>query len=232
MRAHRDPVKRNPLAGLAILAIAALVTTVALPAYGSFAQQSDASTPRVIPGQSLSPTDGVATELSRDGYQVTRALSDDLQPYAHLADAFTNNPNSPIQWPFTVGVPISSGFGYRECAGCSSDHQGLDFNPGEGTPIQAIADGTVTGVHGVGGSFGVYVTIEHLIDGVRIVSLYAHMLEDSSPLTAGQQVRVGQLVGQVGNTGQSTGAHLHFGLYLNGTDAFDPYPWLKEHAGG
>ena len=232
MRAHRDPVKRNPLAGLSILAVVALVTAAGLPAYGTIAPQTDEFTMGAIPGQSFSSTGEVIAELSRDGYQVTRALSDNLQPFAHLADTFTNNPNSPVQWPFIVGVPISSGFGYRECAGCSSDHQGLDFNPGEGTPIQSIADGTVVGVGGPGGSFGVVVTIEHLIDGVRIVSLYAHMLEDSSPLTVGQHVTVGQLVGQVGNTGQSTGAHLHFGLLVNGTDAIDPYPWLKLHAGG
>ncbi len=133
------------------------------------------------------------------------------------------------------GVPISSYFGYRSCSGCSSDHQGLDFNPGEGTPIQAIADGTVITASRPGGSWGEYVEIEHVINGQRIVSLYAHMLEGSVPLQVGQTVTVGTLVGQVGNTGQSTGAHLHLGVYLDGSSvtgrATDPYAWLTENAG-
>ncbi|MDQ2636207.1 MAG: peptidoglycan DD-metalloendopeptidase family protein [Actinomycetota bacterium] len=214
--------------------MAALVAVLGIPA--------QASTPDdPAPSATVSPLDAQALNVSpaptiggteRDTYIVTRADLGNFQPYSNLADTFTNNPDAAIQWPFTVGVPISSGFGYRSCSGCSTYHQGLDFNPGEGTPIQAIADGTVTEIGGPYGTLGVFVKIEHQIDGQRIVSLYAHMLEDSSPLTVGQQVAVGQLVGQVGDTGQSTGPHLHFGLLVSGTEAIDPYPWLKEHAGG
>ena len=228
----RQPTPRNPLAALSIVAIAALVTTLGLPAQAS-SRADVAVEPLLTEAQGFAVSPAVPTETTaRDDYLVTRADLGNYQAYAHLADTFTNNPNNPVQWPFTVGVPISSGFGYRSCSGCSTYHQGLDFNPGEGTPIQAIADGTVTEIGGPYGSLGVYAMIEHQIDGQRIVSLYAHMLEGSSPLSVGQQVLVGQLVGQVGNTGQSTGAHLHFGLLVNGTEAIDPYPWLKEHAGG
>lgn len=222
-------------------AVIAIVAALGIPAYANETQPAAANSstepaianPAPIELQSLTvPAAAPFGAPVRDGYLVMRADTAGFQPYAHIADTFTNDPNSPIQWPFTVGVPISSGFGYRSCAGCSSYHQGIDFTPGEGTPIQAIADGTVIEVGGPYGSLGVYVMIEHQIDGERIVSVYAHMLEDSSPLAVGQPVLVGQLVGQVGNTGQSTGAHLHFGLLVNGTEAIDPYPWMKEHAGG
>lgn len=233
LRAHRHASTRSPLAGLSITAVIAIVAALGIPAYASQPTEPTAASVEPIQLQSLAvPTGAPAGVPVRDAYQVMRADTANFQPYAHVADTFTNNPNSPIQWPFTVGVPISSGFGYRSCAGCSSYHQGLDFTPGEGTPIQAIAAGTVIEVGGPYGSLGVYAMIEHQIDGERIVSVYAHMLQDSSRLSVGQTVLVGQLVGQVGNTGQSTGAHLHFGLLMNGIEAIDPYPWMKEHAGG
>ncbi|GGI73281.1 hypothetical protein GCM10009724_25390 [Microbacterium lacticum] len=73
------------------------------------------------------------------------------ESYAHTADTFTNDPASAVQWPFTVGVPISSTFGYRTppCPSCSNFHAGLDMTPGIGTPIQAIADGVVTTATGL-----------------------------------------------------------------------------------
>ena len=58
---------------------------------------------------------------------------------ANFSNFFINDPNSPIQWPFAVGVPISYGFGMRD----GTMHEGADFTPGEGSPIQAIADGVV-----------------------------------------------------------------------------------------
>ena len=52
---------------------------------------------------------------------------------------------TPVQWPLAPSTAVSSGFGLRiaPCRGCSSDHQGVDFDPGEGTSIVAIADGVV-----------------------------------------------------------------------------------------
>ncbi|MEA9986768.1 M23 family metallopeptidase, partial [Subtercola sp. RTI3] len=151
--------------------------------------------------------------------------------YAHTSNSFTNNPASPIQWPFTTGVPISDGFGPRlaPCSACSSFHKGLDMNPGEGAPIQAMADGVVsTVVSKDDGGLGVYVVIDHVIDGQNVQSWYGHMLTGSVAVTKGQKITVGQLVGNVGNTGTSTGAHLHFEVHVNGT-AIDPYAWLKSH---
>lgn len=216
-----------------VAALASAISLIAAAAIPALALESPPplGTGTRIEAQQLT----VASELAvaaptRDSYLVTTSTADS-QPFEHVASTFVNNPNAAIQWPFTRGVPISSGFGYRSCAGCSSYHQAVDFTPGEGTPIQAIADGVVIETGGPYGSLGVYARIEHIVDGQRIVSLYAHMLEGSSPLVVGQSISVAQLVGQVGNTGQSTGAHLHFGLFVNGTDAIDPYQWLSENAG-
>lgn len=177
-----------------------------------------------------------AITVERDGYSVKLApkvlVKSQPPAYTSTAPTFTNNPSSPVQWPFLVGVPISDGFGPRiaPCSACSSFHDGMDMNPGAGTPIQVIADGVVRKVSAFdNGGLGVYAIIDHLVDGELVSSLYAHMLVGSLDLSPGQTVRVGEQVGNVGNTGISTGAHLHFGLLLNGSKPTDPFAWLTAH---
>ena len=141
---------------------------------------------------------------------------------------FTNNPNGTIQWPFSVGVHIGDRFGYRDCAGCSSNHGGQDFNPGLGAPIQSIADGVVSYAEDGEGSLGVHMIIDHMIDGKLVSSVYAHMIHGSMLFKTGDVVTVGQVIGQVGNTGMSTGPHLHLDIRLGGKDGtkVDPLVWL------
>ncbi|AGW40485.1 cell wall binding protein [Leifsonia xyli subsp. cynodontis DSM 46306] len=149
-----------------------------------------------------------------------------------IADTFTNDPNGAIQWPFPVGVPISSFFGPRTAptAGASSNHLGVDFTPGAGVPIRIIADGVVRDVVTRGDGCGVNVTIDHMIGGKLVSSKYCHMQTGSARVSVGQRVTVGEIVGLVGNTGVSTGAHLHLEIRLNGIDSVDPYAWLKANA--
>ncbi|MCI0157807.1 M23 family metallopeptidase [Leifsonia shinshuensis] len=150
-----------------------------------------------------------------------------------IADTFRNNPAGAVQWPFPVGVPISDGFGYRVAptAGASTDHLGVDFTPGAGVPIQIIADGVVREVVARDdGGCGVNVTIDHMIGGQLISSKYCHMQTGSVRVSAGQRVAVADIVGRVGNTGISTGTHLHFEIRLNGTEPVDPVAWLKANA--
>jgi hypothetical protein len=139
----------------------------------------------------------------------------------------------PIRWPFPYAVPISSGFGDRAapCRGCSTAHSGIDFNPGWGAAIFAIADGVVY-EHGEGGSsWGNYVIIQHEIDGQTVYSGYAHMQSGSSPLVVGEEIKVGDFVGLVGATGQATGAHLHFTISIGDPMHYvDPYTYLKTYA--
>lgn len=143
---------------------------------------------------------------------------------------FTNNPFGTIQWPFPTTVPISSGFGPRAvCSYCSSYHLGIDFTPGSGVPIQAITEGVVSAVNLDSGGLGNHVIIDHVINGQRVQTVYAHMQWGSIQVAVGQAVSVGTIVGAVGSTGVSTGAHLHFEVHLDGTPV-DPYVWLQANA--
>ena len=119
-------------------------------------------------------------------------------------------------------------------------HEGLDIRSlqhdrhGEPTdPVLATADGTVAYVNTKGGfsNYGKYIVIRHLIEGIEIYSLYAHLSEVS--VTAGKNVHAGEVIGTVGRTGQSIvkeRAHLHFEFNLLVNDNFDA--WFKKNAPG
>jgi murein DD-endopeptidase MepM/ murein hydrolase activator NlpD len=147
---------------------------------------------------------------------------------ALLRDGWAVSVFSLVQWPVPASTTMSSGYGPRSCAGCSSYHEGIDLNPGNGFPVTAIADGVVIESE-FSGALGAHVVIAHVIDGQIVQSQYGHMQGDSLAVAVGQQVTVGQQIGLVGSTGQSTGPHLHFGIIINGT-LIDPEPWLYEHA--
>ena len=145
---------------------------------------------------------------------------------ALLRDGWAVSVFSLVQWPVPSTTRLSSGFGPRSCAGCSSYHQGIDLNPGNGYPVTAIADGVVIESE-YSGALGAHVVIAHVINGEVVQSQYGHM-QDSLAVVVGQQVTIGQQLGVVGNTGMSTGPHLHFGIIMNGV-TIDPEPWLHEH---
>lgn len=172
--------------------------------------------------------DIVAQSIQAEGYE-----HQSMQEYAEAAGIraeadFINNPAGTIQWPFAVGVHIGDRFGYRDCAGCSSNHGGQDFNPGLGAEIQAIADGTVAVSTDSGGSLGVVMMIDHVINGEVVTSVYAHMEYGSRRFEVGDTVHVADVVGTTGTTGMSTGPHLHFEIRLGGVDGtkVDPLEWL------
>lgn len=172
------------------------------------------------------------TSAARDEYTVTSWAEMLRLQYGTRDYAYTlGDPNGPIRWPFPYAVPISSGFGERAapCHGCSSMHMGVDFTPGVGTPIYAVAAGVVTQHDDVNGGFGNSVIIDHgnlLGDGSQISSLYAHMQHGSSSLVVGQRVEAGEFIGLVGMTGTATGNHLHFEIHVNGVQV-DPFAWLQ-----
>lgn len=168
--------------------------------------------------------------VQRESWSVTSYAEVLRARYGNRNFSYSTTGTGSIRWPFPTAVPISSGFGDRvaPCRYCSSNHRGLDFTPGNGTPIFAIADGVVTQSE-FGGGYGQYAFIEHEINGQKVISVYAHMQRDSSPLQVGDTVSVGDFVGLVGNTGTSTGPHLHLEIRVN--DEFvDPFAWLKENA--
>lgn len=178
----------------------------------------------------VAPSQAQAGVVDRaDGYSAaTYAEMAAASGIKNFSNFFVNDPTAPIQWPFAVGVPITYGFGMRD----GRMHEGVDFVPGDGSPVQAIADGTVRIATESGDAFGVTVLIDHEIDGQLISSRYAHMQYGSLQVVPGQKVTVGTFLGRTGNTGRSFGAHTHFELLQNGTTPIDPLPWLRQHTGG
>ncbi|MFT2693578.1 peptidoglycan DD-metalloendopeptidase family protein [Clavibacter zhangzhiyongii] len=189
-----------------------------------------------VPSQSIALSAAPEAQVvggTDDAFTATTPQQIMLAQTSKGAGAFTNDINGSIQWPFAAGVPISGVFGKRiaPCSnGCSSNHQGVDFAPGMGAPIQAIADGVVRESVNSDTGLGVHLVIDHVIDGQLITTVYGHMLPGSMRVQAGDPVKVGQQIGQVGNTGASTGPHLHFEVRMADGTAVDPFAWLQEHA--
>ena len=118
-----------------------------------------------------------------------------------------------LGWPLKGGAGrISSGFGGRKSptAGASTYHKGVDLAALSGTPILAAGSGKVV-IATYSSSAGNYIMISH---GNRLYTVYMHCSRLAA--SAGKQVTKGQVIGYVGSTGISTGAHLHFGVTKNG----------------
>lgn len=118
---------------------------------------------------------------------------------------------------------LGSPFGHRSdpIAGARAMHEGIDFNAETGTPVVAAADGVILSA-AYHPDFGNVIDIDH---GDGLVSRYAHLSRmDIKPPAL---VKRGQLIGAVGNTGRSTGSHLHFEVRMQGV-AQNPAHFLKQ----
>ena len=112
------------------------------------------------------------------------------------------------------GARLSSGFGMRKhpILGYNKKHQGVDFAAPTGTPIMAAGTGHIEFVGNNGGA-GKYIRIKHL-NGYK--TSYSHLSKYASGIQKNVKVRQGQIIGYVGNTGLSTGPHLHYEVIFNG----------------
>ncbi|MBV9088396.1 MAG: M23 family metallopeptidase [Mycobacteriaceae bacterium] len=117
----------------------------------------------------------------------------------------------------TKGIP-TSGFGYR----WGVLHGGIDLANSIGTPILAVADGVVIDA-GPAAGFGLWVRLRHN-DGT--VTVYGHV--NTINCSIGERVMAGDEIATMGNRGNSTGPHLHFEVWPNGTSRVDPVPWLAQ----
>ena len=127
------------------------------------------------------------------------------------------------------GARISSPFGTRRYYGRKSGggfHNGIDFEGKTGDPILAAADGVINH-QGWYFNYGRTVKVSH---ADNFESLYAHMSRFADGMGPGTRVRKGDLIGYVGSTGRSTGAHLHFSVIVNG-QFVDPAPYISEKGG-
>lgn len=131
--------------------------------------------------------------------------------------------------PAITPVPglLTSTFGYRTdpINGRRAFHPALDIAAAPGKPVLATADAVVTKA-GRSGGLGKAVYLSH---GFGIATRYAHLSKIA--VEAGQQVRRGDVIGYVGNSGRSTGYHLHYEVHVDGK-AVDPRGYLRDRPSG
>ncbi|WP_123913868.1 peptidoglycan DD-metalloendopeptidase family protein [Georgenia muralis] len=136
--------------------------------------------------------------------------------------------------PMATGTyRFTSRYGNRSdpLSGIFGMHTGSDFAGSIGTPIYAVADGTVEYVGaGKDGRSGTLVVIRHELDGATFYSWYGHMYASGVLVDVGEEVEVGQHIAGVGNNGRSTGPHLHLEIHTDDQlTTVDPVAWLAEH---
>ncbi|MDR6170339.1 M23 family metallopeptidase [Curtobacterium sp. SORGH_AS_0776] len=182
-----------------------------------------ASATSVLPALDVQEYTTSATSTARaerDGFAIGRA------PERRAAAAPTSEaaPGASNARPVAGTIPAAGGFGSRwvsGCGACSTNHQGLDFAAREGTAVVAAMSGRVVSA-GVVGGYGNQVLLQHT-DGSQ--TRYGHLSQIG--VRVGKTVTAGQRIGAVGNTGVSTGSHLHFEV-LHGGVAVDPAVWLRD----
>ncbi|MGN8551210.1 UNVERIFIED_CONTAM: M23 family metallopeptidase [Microbacterium sp. SLM126] len=232
----------------ALTLVGGLVAAAAMPAFAGVLQKDEAMTLQqmaVDDAQSVVvASDAVGAELTRESYSATtsdeiakkkaaEAAAERARLSAQSATAATSynidlNMVAPgsgaVRWPIT-NYTLTDTYGTRGGA-----HRGIDLVAPAGTPIYAAAAGVVKVSSEAYYDYGVAITIDHVINGQLVNTLYAHQSYGCRKVVAGQTVQVGQVIGCVGSTGRSTANHLHFEVYLNGGNV-DPLAWLNANAG-
>jgi murein DD-endopeptidase MepM/ murein hydrolase activator NlpD len=150
------------------------------------------------------------SEFERERYQ---------EVFEMLSDKRDRLDHTPSIMP-TRGY-FSRGFGHKDdpFTGFKQFHSGIDIANKRGTPVFATADGKVVSVR-VNGGLGKMIAINH---GYGYKTRYAHL--DKYNIKVGQKVRRGDIIGYMGNTGYSTGPHLHYEVLRNGKSA-NPYKYI------
>ncbi|MBA4856681.1 peptidoglycan DD-metalloendopeptidase family protein [Nocardia farcinica] len=229
--AHRMPAPPTALKGrAAVVAVAAGAVVAAGQAAMASPQQPSqtidyeaAGQIHEIAAQSMSLEDPTASPDSPQVLNVSSPANigqfgDMLEKgrkYAEELAAAEAAKLRPLFAKFAAGN-FTSGFGAR----WGVQHLGIDVAAPIGTPIYAVADGTVIEA-GPASGFGMWVRLLH-DDGT--VTVYGHI--DTATVSAGERVLAGDQIATVGNRGFSTGPHVHFEVWLNGSDKVDPVPWL------
>nr|WP_330228417.1 peptidoglycan DD-metalloendopeptidase family protein [Nocardia sp. NBC_00508] len=232
--AHRVPAPPAALKGRAAVAAVAAGAVVAAgqAAFASTEQPSQtvdyeaAGQIHEIAAQSVNVADPNASPESPQVLNVSapanlEQFNDILQKgqkYAEDLAAQEAAKLRPLFHKFFAAGNFTSGFGAR----WGVQHLGIDIAGPIGTPIYAVADGTVIEA-GPAAGFGMWVRLLH-DDGT--VTIYGHI--DTATVSQGQRVLAGDQIATMGNRGFSTGPHCHFEVWLNGVDKVDPLPWLAS----
>jgi len=182
------------------------------------------------------PTRSLTTSLANEAKSLADKLSNNLGhltaqakiqtiSFQELDDFFKNQSSlllaTPSIWP-TRGW-VTSNFGFRKSpfTGLRERHEGWDIGARSGSAIRSTADGVVT-VAGREHGYGKMMEVDH---GYGLVTRYGH--NSKNLLKAGARVKRGQIIALVGNTGRSTGPHLHYEVLLNGVPV-NPKNYILE----
>jgi murein DD-endopeptidase MepM/ murein hydrolase activator NlpD len=150
--------------------------------------------------------------------RVSRALEGGLTP--GFAGDWTQLADAPSMWP--IEGPVTSSFGEREDPfnGEGAFHSGIDISAPYGTPVRATADGEVSDAS-MGAGYGREVVLNH---GHDVLTVYGHL--SAVAVLPGQHVKQGQVVGYVGQSGRSTGPHLHYEVRVHNVPV-NPHKYLR-----
>jgi hypothetical protein len=235
-RGRRGRLPSLPLVGgIAVLAISAGGALQAMNPHLAGADSQHLAPASAMSGSSAIGSanllGGRGTSVSRDSDRLQAAADAQAKQRDQALSAFAAKAQKQAseiklhQWvlPVQAGVyQLTARFG-EYSALWSHFHTGLDFAAPTGTPIMAVAGGTITEV-GYSGAFGNR-TIETLPDGTEL--WYCH--QNTFGTSVGATVRPGEVIGYVGSTGNVTGPHLHLEVHPGGGDAVDPYAALVAH---
>lgn len=122
-------------------------------------------------------------------------------------------------WTKPANGRYTSSFGWRSLGGISRQHRGADIANSIGTPIVSAADGVVS-YAGKLGTYGNLVMVTHYLEGQTFTTVYGHL--SSIGVSVGTQVEKGQYIAAMGNTGRSTGSHVHFEIHIGSWSASGP----------
>jgi murein DD-endopeptidase MepM/ murein hydrolase activator NlpD len=176
----------------------------------------------------LETPEGVLQEVN-DMRRLTGYLSSAVEPIKEIGTLLNSHSalltEIPSIWPIKGGIGhISMSFGQNEnpFTGQYYIHKGIDLSTyRQGDPIVATADGQIVTVDFDPGGFGNYIIIKHKHG---FYTRYGHML--SIRVKTGQRVQQADVIGYIGNTGLSTGPHVHYEVHI-GSDVVDPYKYLN-----
>lgn len=162
--------------------------------------------------------------LARTMYLESKSL-DELQSLAR--DKETMALSVPAIWPIDrrlMNSPHIGRYGYRNhpILGSYRMHTGIDLGAPRGTPVYVTGNGVVSKVASERGGYGNYIIVDH---GLGYKTRYAHL--NKSLVVTGQTVKRGEVIGEVGNTGRSTGPHLHYEVILM-DKTVDPLNYFRQ----
>ena len=185
-----------------------------------------ASKPAAGQGGAFIPAPLGTDELQREIDRLSREVDVRTDELAVLESRFLEKRVKERLLPTTLPVKeayLGSPFGHRSdpIVGQRAMHEGIDFNAESGTPVVAAADGVVLSA-GWQSDFGNMIEVDH---GDGLTTRYAHLSRMNAK--AGSLVKRGERIGAVGNTGRSTGSHLHFEVRMLGV-AQNPAAFLRQ----